>query len=59
MLQNDIRFSQEDQMNWVLVWKLILLSVSIKILEALHIRNMQQTLKRINFQTSTNELKCL
>ena len=29
------------------------------ILEALHIRNMQPTLNRINFQTSANVLKCL
>ena len=29
------------------------------ILEALHIRNMQLTLNRINFQTSTNVLKCI
>ena len=28
-------------------------------LEALHIRNMQPTLKGINFQTSANVLKCL
>ena len=31
----------------------------LQILEALHIRNMQQTLNRINFQTSANVLKCL
>ena len=31
----------------------------LQILEALHIRNMQPTLNRINFQTSTNVLKCL
>ena len=31
----------------------------LQILEALHIRNMQMTLNRINFQTSTNVLKCL
>ena len=30
-----------------------------QILEALHIRNMQPTLNRINFQTSANVLKCL
>ena len=30
-----------------------------QILEALHIRNMQTTLNRINFQTSANVLKCL
>ena len=31
----------------------------LQILEALHIRNMQPTLYRINFQTSANVLKCL
>ena len=31
----------------------------LQILEALHIRNMQLTLNRINFQTSANVLKCL
>ena len=31
----------------------------LQILEALHIRNMQPTLNRINFQTSANVLKCL
>ena len=31
----------------------------LQILEALHIRNMQLTLDRINFQTSGNVLKCL
>ena len=31
----------------------------LQILEALYIRNMQPTLKRINFQTSANVLKCL
>ena len=31
----------------------------LQILEALHIRNMQPTLNRINFQTSANLLKCL
>ena len=31
----------------------------LQILEALHIRNMQLTLYRINFQTSANVLKCL
>ena len=30
-----------------------------QILEALHIRNMQPGLNRINFQTSANVLKCL
>ena len=30
----------------------------LQILEALHIRNMQPTLNRINFQTSANVLKC-
>ena len=30
----------------------------LQILEALHIRNMQPTLNRINFQTSANLLKC-
>ena len=29
------------------------------ILEVLHIRNMQPTLNRINFQTSGNVFKCL
>ena len=31
----------------------------LQILEAQHIRNMQQTLNRINYQTSANVLKCL
>ena len=31
----------------------------LQILEALHIRNMQLALDRINFQTSANVLKCL
>ena len=31
----------------------------LQILEVLHIRNMQPTLNRINFQTSANVLKCL
>ena len=31
----------------------------LQILEALHIRNMQPTLNRINYQTSANVLKCL
>ena len=31
----------------------------LHILEALHIRNTQPTLNRINFQTSANVLKCL
>ena len=31
----------------------------LQILEALHIRNMQPTLNRIDFQTSANVLKCL
>ena len=31
----------------------------LQILEALHIRNMQPTLNRINFQTSANVLNCL
>ena len=31
----------------------------LQILEALHIRNMQPTLNRVNFQTSANILKCL
>ena len=31
----------------------------LQILEALHIRNMQPKLSRINFQTSVNVLKCL
>ena len=31
----------------------------LQILEALHIRNLQPTLKRVNFQTSANVLKCL
>ena len=31
----------------------------LQILEALHIRNMQPTLNRINFQTSANVLKCI
>ena len=31
----------------------------LQILEALHIRNIQPTLNRINFQTSANVLKCL
>ena len=31
----------------------------LQILEALHIRNMQPTLNRINFQTSANVLECL
>ena len=31
----------------------------LQILDALHIRNMQPTLNRINFQTSANVLKCL
>ena len=31
----------------------------LQILEALHIKNIQSTLKRINFQTSANVLKCL
>ena len=30
----------------------------LQILEAQHIRNMQPTLNRINFQTSANVLKC-
>ena len=30
----------------------------LQILEALHIRNMQPTLNRINFQTGANVLKC-
>ena len=30
----------------------------LQILEALHIRNMQLTLNRINFQTSANVLIC-
>ena len=32
---------------------------NLQILEALHIRNLQPTLNRINFQTSVNVLKCL
>ena len=32
---------------------------NLQVLEALHIRNMQSTLHRINFQTSANVLKCL
>ena len=31
----------------------------LQILEALHIRNMQPTLIRINFQTSANVLTCI
>ena len=31
----------------------------LQILKALHIRNMQPTLNRINFQTSANVLICL
>ena len=31
----------------------------LQILEPLHIRNLQPTLNRINFQTSANVLKCL
>ena len=31
----------------------------LRILEALHIRNLQPTLNRISFQTSVNVLKCL
>ena len=31
----------------------------LQILEALHIRNLQLTLNKINFQTSANVLKCL
>ena len=31
----------------------------LQILKALHIKNMQPTLNRINFQTSANVLKCL
>ena len=31
----------------------------LQILEALHIRNLQPTLNRINFQTSADVLKCL
>ena len=31
----------------------------LQILEALHIRNMQPTLERINFQATANVLKCL
>ena len=31
----------------------------LQILEALHIKNMQSTLNRINLQTSANVLKCL
>ena len=31
----------------------------LQILEALHIRNMQPKLNRINFQTSANVVKCL
>ena len=31
----------------------------LQILEALHIRNIQPTLKRISFETSANVLKCL
>ena len=31
----------------------------LQILEAQHIRNMQPTLNRINFQTSANVLKCV
>ena len=31
----------------------------LQIFEALHIRNMQPTLNRINFQTSANVFKCL
>ena len=31
----------------------------LQILEALHIRNIQPKLNRINFQTSANVLKCL
>ena len=31
----------------------------LQILEALHIRNMQPKLNRINFKTSANVLKCL
>ena len=31
----------------------------LQIFEALHIRNMQLTLSRINFQTSANVLQCL
>ena len=32
---------------------------NLQILEALHIRNLQPRLNRINFQTSANILKCL
>ena len=31
----------------------------LQILEALHIRNIQPKLNRINFETSANALKCL
>ena len=31
----------------------------LQILQALHIRNLQPTLNRINFRTSANVLKCL
>ena len=31
----------------------------LQILEALHIRNIQSKLNRINFETSPNVLKCL
>ena len=31
----------------------------LQILEALHIRNIQSKLNRINFETSVNVLKCL
>ena len=31
----------------------------LQILKALHMRNMQPTLNRINFQTSANVLECL
>ena len=31
----------------------------LQILEALHIRNIQPKLNRINFETSANVLKCL
>ena len=51
------------------VWKILTENTTIlehqnnkqklQILEALHIRNMQPKLNRINFQTSANVLKCL
>ena len=31
----------------------------LQILEALHIRNIQPKLNRINFQTSANVIKCI